>query len=65
MTDIRNADYEYDAGYACGDDDTPDSPLITTARFGDPEESNGDAALDKDSAGGIEELGDEEVLLVG
>ena len=64
MTDIGDTDHEYDGGKGSGDHDTPDSPHKTTAGIGDTEESYGDAALDGDGAGGVEELGDEEELLV-
>lgn len=64
MTDIGDTDYEYDSGKGSGDHDAPDSPHKATARVGDTEESYGDAALDGDGAGGVEELGNEEELWV-
>jgi hypothetical protein len=63
MANVGNADYEYDGGNTRGDDNSPDSPLVTTAGIGNSVERYGDAALDKDGARGVEVLGDEEVLL--
>lgn len=62
MTNVGNAGNEYDAGNARGDDDAPNNPPVATARFGDSKESYGDAALNEDSAGGVEVFGDEEEL---
>jgi hypothetical protein len=62
MADIGYTDYEYDSRDCCGNHDTPDSPCEATARVGDTEESYSNAALDNDSAGGIEELSNEEEL---
>ena len=64
MTDIGDTDYENDGRKGSGDHDTPDSPHKATVGVGDTEESYSDAALDGDGAGGVEELGDEEELLV-
>ena len=64
MTDIGDTNHEYDGGKGSGDHDAPDSPHKATAGIGDTDESYGDAALDDDGAGGVEELGDEEELLV-
>lgn len=64
MTNVGNAGYEHDAGNARGDNDAPNNPPVATARFGDSKQSYGDAALNEDSAGGVEVFGDEEELLV-
>lgn len=65
MANIGNADYEDDGGNSRGDYDGPNSPLITTAGIGNPVKSYGDAALNEDSARGVEVLGDEKVLCQG
>lgn len=63
MANVGNADDEYDGGNTRGDYDGPDSPLVTTAGIGNSVKRYGDAALDEDGARGVEEFGDEKVLL--
>jgi hypothetical protein len=65
MANVGNAHYEYDGGNTRGDNDSPDSPLVTAAGIGNSVERNGDAALDEDGARGVEKFGDEKVLLPG
>lgn len=63
MANVGNAHYEYDGGNTGGDNDGPDSPLVTAAGIGNSVKCYGDAALDEDGARGVEKFGDEEVLL--
>lgn len=63
MANVGNAHYEYDGGNTRGDDDGPDSPLVTAAGIGNSVKRYGDAALDEDGARGVEVFGDEKVLL--
>jgi hypothetical protein len=64
MANVGNAHYEYDGGNTRGDDDGPDGPLVTAAGIGNSVKRYGDAALDEDCARGVEEFGDEKVLLL-
>lgn len=62
MANIGGSDDE-DEGSKDGDsDDSPEGPNKTTSRVADPKHCNADAGFNRDGAGGVEELGNEEEL---
>lgn len=64
MTDVGDTDHEYDCGQATGDNDTPDRPLKVATALRDTDKSYCYAAFNEHNAGGVEELGNEEELLM-
>lgn len=64
MTYIGNANDEDDGGNGGGRHDAPNCPHKATARVGDTEEGNSNAALNEYSGRSIKELSNKEELLV-
>jgi hypothetical protein len=55
----KDKDYRGDNSHG---DETPEGPDETTARITDSQHGDANAGFDRDGAGGVEELGDEEEL---
>lgn len=65
VADVADGDDENDRAAELQGDEGPEAPDEGAAGLGDADQADADATFDRDRAGGVEEFGDVEELMVG